>query len=75
MKLADGTIMSTRRHGIKPEKAIEILALMGTPDFTGHTEDILAARHLGIEALWRCLELRKYAAPGTYMPLPGETEE
>lgn len=36
---------------MKLEKAIEILKLMGTPDFTGHTEDILAARKLGIEAM------------------------
>ncbi len=38
---------------MKLEKAIEILTLMGTPDFEGHTEDILAARKLGTEAMKR----------------------
>ena len=55
------------------EEAIKILTLMGTPDFRGHTEDILAARKLGIKALERekANRTNDYVRVG---PLPGETQ-
>ena len=55
-------------------KAIEILTLMGTPEFEGHTEDILLARKLGIEALEEVQRLRKYIPLKLVRPLRGETE-
>ncbi|MBA7696794.1 hypothetical protein ES703_105446 [subsurface metagenome] len=57
------------------DEAIEILKLMGLPEFEGHTEDILAARRLGIEALkWR--KFYRETHPEMKWPLlPGETEE
>lgn len=55
-------------------KAIEILTLMGTPEFDGHTEDILAARKLGIEALKRLYNHRDEVYFKYDLPLPGETE-
>lgn len=36
---------------MKIDEAIKILTIMGKPEFEGHTEDILTARQLGIEAL------------------------
>lgn len=55
------------------DKAIKIL----TDDLDHPTEHLYAkhreAEKLGIEALKRCQELRKYTDPNTYMPLPGET--
>lgn len=60
---------------MKLSKAIEILTLMGTPDFEGHTEDILAARQLGIEAAERIQRLRAMNTFGTRGLLPGETPE
>lgn len=61
--------------GIKISKAIEILDLMGTPDFEGHTEDILAARKLGIEALKRIKGWRLGMVLDIHLMLPGETPE
>jgi len=58
-----------------PDKAIEILTLMGTPDFHGHTEDILDARKLGIEALKRHQAQRNCPYCVIMEPLPGETED
>lgn len=37
-------------------------------------DDALEAMKLGIEALKRCQELKKYTVQANYMPLPGETE-
>lgn len=54
------------------DKAIEILTLMGSPEFRGHTEDILAARQLGIEALKRIQLHREHSIPGPMFHLPGE---
>lgn len=54
-------------------KAIEILTLMGTPEFEGHTEDILAARRLGIEALKRHQALQANPYYTLLGLLPGET--
>ena len=54
-------------------KAIEILTLMGTPEFKGHTEDILAARKLGIEALKAIGLWNQYQMPQHQIHLPGET--
>lgn len=56
------------------DKAIEILATMGKPDFDGHTEDILKARQLGIEALKRIQFHRQHSIPGPIFILPGETK-
>lgn len=56
-------------------KAIEILNLMGTAEFDGHTEDILSARKLGIEAL-KCIKvLRIIPDKRLNLELPGETKE
>jgi len=60
---------------MKPEKAIEILTLMGKPEFEGHTEDILAARQLGIEALKWIREARNHIFLDPDDMLPGETED
>lgn len=60
---------------MKLGKAIEILTQMGTPEFRGHTEDILAARKLGVEALKRIQLYRAdYFSLADHL-LPGETEE
>lgn len=56
-------------------KAIEILTLMGTPEFEGHTEDILAARKLGIEALKLIQRERLLGINPIETQLPGETED
>jgi len=56
-------------------EAIKILTLMGKPEFEGHTEDILAARKLGIEALKRIKELRPNYSYARATRLPGETKE
>ena len=56
------------------DEAIKILTEMGTPDFRGHTEDILAARKLGIEALKRIKENRKSGIVVVFKALPGVTE-
>ena len=56
-------------------KAVEILTLMGKPEFRGHTEDILAARQLGIEALKRLKSIRVDLDCLPASPLPGETED
>lgn len=53
-------------------KAIEILTLIGTPEFDGHTEDIIAARKLGILALKRCLKARSYGVPFFISKFPNE---
>ncbi|GAG25946.1 unnamed protein product, partial [marine sediment metagenome] len=58
---------------MKLEKAIEILTLMGKPDFQAHTEDILAARKLGIEALSFIIRLRSCSLQARQTHLPGET--
>ena len=60
---------------MKLSEAKEILAQMGTPEFTGYTEDILAARKLGVEAIDR--EMFNRENPDFVMVgrLPGETEE
>lgn len=55
------------------DEAIKILTLMGTPDFQGHTEDILTARQLGIEALKFTKNLRDTAYITKLHLLPGET--
>lgn len=55
------------------KKAIEILELMGTPDFDGHTEDILAARKLGTEALKLLVHSRILHVLARTNPLPSET--
>lgn len=56
------------------KKAIEILTLMGTPTFEGHTEDILKARQLGIEALKHIKDFRlTYNGEPVYR-LRGETK-
>ena len=60
---------------MKLDKAIEILTIMLTPEFNGHTEDILAARKLGIEAL-KAVKALRAGTPGLNLStLPGETEE
>ena len=56
------------------EDAIKILTLMGTPDFRGHTEDILAARKLGIEALKGIQVVRELHPEVSPFLLPGETQ-
>ena len=57
------------------EKAIEILTLMGTPNFNGHTEDILSARKLGIEALKYIKDQRADWLAQVFQELPGETKD
>ena len=57
------------------DEAIKILTDMGKPEFEGHTEDILAARQLGIEALESIQEDRERKDSPWYQLLPGETEE
>jgi len=56
-------------------KAIEILSDSAEAGMTTFNEEYKQAQRLGIEALKRCQEIRKYTPPDTYMPLPGETEE
>lgn len=51
----------------------EILTLMGTPEFVDSTEDILAARKLGIEALKEVERLRSHIHYRVQQLLPGET--
>lgn len=57
------------------EKAIEIQTFMGQPNTSYHTEEIMAARKLGIEALKRLKVKRNLGIPLDQTPLPGETEE
>lgn len=57
------------------QKAIVINTLMGTPEFDGHTEDILAARQLGIEALKRIQRYRNSYIGRADPLLPGETKD
>lgn len=57
------------------DKAIEILTLMDNPEFKGHTEDILAARQLGIKALRAWQRIRIRATSQHLWKLPGETAE
>jgi len=60
---------------MKLEKAKEILDLNVSQRSPKMPPDVLDALKLGVEALNRCQELRKYTPPDTYMPLPGETED
>ena len=60
---------------MKIEKAIEILTLMGTPEFDGHVEDILAARKLGIEALKVISTIRERNIINIHQLLPSETKK
>ena len=57
------------------KKAIEILTLMDTPEFNGHTEDLLDARSLGVEALKFYHELKHTKGVSITFHLPGESEE
>lgn len=57
------------------DKAIKLLREIEDPDPDPEMQDLAAAIKLGIQALRRCQELRKYTDPNTYMPLPGETED
>ncbi len=57
------------------KKAIEILTLMGSPDFDGHTEDIQAAKNLGVEALRRLVARREAGQSQGVSLLPSETED
>jgi len=57
------------------EKAIEILTLLAKKWKADYDDDDLQAVSLGIEALKRLQELRKYANHNPKWLLPGETEE
>ena len=57
------------------EKAIELLTFKGTPEFRDHTEDILDARSLGIEALKFYRELKHTKGVNITFQLPGESEK
>ena len=57
------------------DEAIKILTFMGTAEFEGNTEDILAARKLGIEALKRVKTYKESPLCDDYQLLPGETEK
>ncbi len=57
------------------DEAIKILTQMGMPDFRGHTENILAARKLGIKALKQIKDMRDFQYWGRPTLLPGETEK
>lgn len=57
------------------DKAIEILTLMGKPEFDGHTEDILAVRRLSIEAIKRHKHQQENLPWWGRKPLPGETKD
>lgn len=59
---------------ISIDEAIETLTLMGTPEFKGHTEDIIKARKLGIEALIRRKTPEGRLKDILGIPLPGETK-
>ena len=56
------------------DKAIEILRNDIDSPGSVAIEDINEAEQLGIEALHRCQELKKYTARDAYIPLPGETK-
>lgn len=57
------------------KKAIEILELNIKEAGSKMPPDCRDALQLGIEALYRCQEFRKYTTPKVYMPLPGETDD
>ena len=56
------------------EKAIEILEIAEASDFAGITYDFEDAVLLGIEALKRVLDVRRFPEASNWRPLPGETE-
>ena len=60
---------------MKRDEAIKILRDMGTPEYRGSTERILAARKLGIEALEYFDKLCQSLPAFRDVKLPSETEE
>lgn len=57
------------------ERAIELIQNNLTIGICEEGCELEKALKLGIEALYRCQEFRKYTTPKVYMPLPGETKE
>ena len=57
------------------DEAIKILAELEAAQRAENTQDDSQAFKLGIEALHRCQEIKKYTQKDTFCLLPGETKD